>query len=198
MKTIFALVLLSGLFVLIGVQHALAQTQTRVGISANFGLGVFVSQNRNAYLGIKTDLYPEAGVQLDLSLLRLGLKAGLIYRKSKILFFDPRFGNFEESFTIAFVPIQAEILLAPLDAIDPDTDFSPYFGLMGGVFVAAGDNDETVGTVSFKLGSELRLASFAILFGDIRYTFADFDAAFEDNLGGVIVMAGLGIRLGRG
>lgn len=140
--------------------------QPRSGITASGGAGLFVAADKDYYMGISTDLYPELGIQLDASLIRLGLKCGLIYRKKEIW----SWYGYEE-YTLSYLPVQAEFLIAPLDMMSKDNLLSPYVGLMAGAFIAIGDNDETLPAFSLKLGSEIHLDPL-MAYGDIRYTYA--------------------------
>jgi len=171
-------------------------SQTRTGISLMGGMGLFVAADQDYYYGIKTDAYPELAFQADMSLIRLGLHFGFIYRKFELgqFFFDPSTGSsfsYQES-VLSFIPIQAEIGIAPLDALSGEHLVSPFVSLLGGVFIPAGDNDEILPAFTLRAGLEAHLEPL-IGFGDIRYTFSSDDGT---NAGGFFVMIGGGIRLG--
>lgn len=140
--------------VLVILTPIFSSAQTRMGVSATLGGGLFVAQEEELYLGISADFYPELGLHVDLSLIRLGLRAGLIYRKLETFYS----GFYEdEEFTMTFLPTQIELLLAPFDAIQKKSFISPYFGVLAGAFIAIADNDETFPAFSAVLGSEMRL-----------------------------------------
>lgn len=178
----------------------LSSAQTRVGITAGAGVGLFVVADKDYYGDISADLYPEIGFQLDASLIRLGLKFAYIYRKAERMgfysYYDPYWGwqydYYYYEYTLSYLPVQAEFLIAPLDAVSKDNLLSPYIGLMAGAFIATGDNDETLPAFSIKLGSEVHLDPL-VAYGDIRYTWAPHD---DVNAGGFMIVAGLGLRLG--
>jgi len=181
--------------------------KTRLGITAGAGCGLFIAADKEYYGDISTDLYPEIGFQLDASLIRLGLKCAYIYRKVErwgyYSYYDPHWGWYEESYwyeyTLSYLPAQFEVLIAPLDARSQDNIISPYVGLMAGAFIATGDNDKTLPAFSIKAGSEIHLDPL-VLYGDIRYTYAPHEegAGLERgtvNAGGVMIVAGIGLRL---
>ncbi len=185
--------------------------KTRLGVSAGAGTGLFIATDKDYYAGVSTDLYPEIGFQLDASLVRLGLKFAYIYREVKrweyYSYYDPYWGwtdfSYYEHYTLSFLPVQAEFLIAPLDATKQDNTISPYVGLMAGAFIATGDNKKTLPAFSIKLGSEVHFQPL-ILYGDIRYTYAPDKTVtgigYErgsktKNAGGVMIVAGIGLRL---
>ena len=69
---------------------------------------------------------------------------------------------------------------------------SPYAGFMAGAFVPVGDNDEVLPAFSLKAGSQIRLDAL-VAYGDLRYTHASHN---DTNAGGIMLVAGLGLRLG--
>lgn len=167
--------------------------ETRVGISATGGLGVFVPAEKDYYMGSGADLYPEIALQMDVSMIRAGLRLGYIWRKKTEEYYS--YYNYSSwEYTVSFLPAQAEICIFPLDLIKPDTIISPYVGLMAGAYIATGDNDKTLPAFSIKLGSEMRLEPF-VAYGDIRYTLAN-DSRVDMNAGGFMIVCGLGLRYG--
>lgn len=165
------------------------------GVSLSGGLGLFISTDDAVYFDTSVDLYPEVGGSIDISMLRLGLKAGLIYRELEVegYYYDPYYYNdFYYDYTIAFIPVQAELLLAPLAAGKVLPTFSPYVGGMVGAFIPVGDNDETIPAFSVKAGADINMDPI-FLYLDGRYTHAPKDSR---NYGGIILMAGAGLRFG--
>lgn len=164
---------------------------TRMGITGLMGAGLFVAADKDYYGGISTDLYPEIGLQIDVSMLRLGIRAGYIYRKVEF-FTWIWYPSSSWEYTLAYVPLQAEILLAPMSG----QIVTPYVGVAPGVFIPAGDNDDALFTASIKLGLEASLEPL-IMYGDIRYTYARHDTGLESaDAGGVMLIVGGGVRLG--
>lgn len=170
-----------------------------MGFSATAGGGLFVAADKKYYGDISVDVYPEVGFQIDVSLVRLGLMTGLIYRKMEQWGFyyyddyysDPYYSNYHREYTLAFLPVQAQILIAPLSG-GKDYMFSPYIGLMAGAFIPVGDNDSTLPAFSGKLGAEFVLSPI-ILYGDVRYTYAKDE---DRDAGGVMLVVGGGLRFG--
>lgn len=175
-----------------------------VGISMSAGAGVFVAADEVVYGGIGTDLYPEIGGDLEFSMVRLGLKVGAIYRKYEIAY-DYDYYYSSHTYTMAFLPVQAELLLAPLAGGKKLPTISPYIGGMAGVFVPVGDNDEVVPAFSLKAGADLNFEPIFI-YGDVRYTHASKDVqnsnpflqdhSVDSDFGGVMVICGIGFRFG--
>ena len=58
------------------------------------GVGAFVADEKDYYMGIETDLYPEVGIIADLSVFRAGVKLGLIYRKVELQYWDSWGGSY--------------------------------------------------------------------------------------------------------
>jgi len=173
---------------LVILTSGLAFAGGRTGISAKAGAGLFVAADKDYYFGISTDLYPELGFQLDVSLIRLGLKFGYIYRKEEIYW-----GWYEHwKYTLSYLPAQFEFLIAPLDIILKRPIFSPHIGLMAGAFIATGDNDKSLPAFSIELGSELHIVDPFLLYGDFRYTYAPNN---DVNAGGLMIVAGMGVQL---
>lgn len=160
------------------------------------GIGLFVVDDQDYYYGIKTDAYPELAFQADISLIRLGLHFGFIYRKFELeqYYYDPFTGSYYsyQEAILSFIPIQAEIGIAPLDALPGEHIVSPFVSLLVGAFLPAGDNDETLPAFTFRAGLEGHLDPL-IGFGDIRYTLASDDGT---NAGGFYIMIGGGLRIG--
>lgn len=199
---IFKISLLSIAMILISLSTAAGQTAgkkssgTRMGISGLAGAGIFFATDDDYYFNEGTDLYPEIGLQLDVSLVRMGIKAAAIYRKYEAWgwYSDPYgYYSYHDEYTIAFIPVQAEFLIAPLSAM-MKSDITPYFGFMAGAFIPVGDNDEVLFAPSIKAGMEFSLEPL-ILYGDLRYTYAK-DSNRELNAGGVMLVVGAGLRLG--
>ncbi len=185
--------------------------KTRIGIAGTIGGGLFITADQDFYGGIGVDIYPELGIMIDYSMIRLGLKTGLIYRKHELYFeYSDSWGNYYSDYseyTLAFLPIQGEVLIAPLSG----QDITPFVGIMAGMFLAVGDNEENGIAISPKVGLE---ASFdpIIFYGDVRYTYAPITSevylgdyknfqtpqygSFDVDAGGLIFTLGIGIRLG--
>ena len=192
-------VLTIGLFITMTLP---SMAQNTLGITASAGLGAFISTNKDYYGGISTDIYPELGGELNISLVRLGLKAGLIYRKYSYTGYTAvysygyngysyNYEPFNSTFKQVFIPVQAELLIAPPIG-SGDFVFSPYFGGMIGEFIAAGDNSNSLFAISFKVGGEIALGGVVIPYGDIRYTIANDGGA---NAGGIMIVVGMGVRI---
>lgn len=161
-----------------------------VFFQAGVGAGVFVASDDDSYMGINADLYPEVRLQIGVSMIRLGARVGAIYRKREITW-SGAYSGYEE-YTMAFLPVQAEVLLAPFD-IWPNALIRPYVGALGGAFLPVGDNDETIPALSGIVGADVPL-QFVFLYGDLRYTFASHDGDY----GGFMAVIGMGLRLGGG
>jgi len=114
---------------------SIIHAETRMGVSATVGGGLIAVSDKDFYGGIPVDLYPEFGMQLDYSVIRLGLKFGFIFRYYQLETFAGYSGFEDEEYFLSYVPIQAEFLIAPLSG----KDITPYGGLMFGVFLAVGD-----------------------------------------------------------
>jgi len=171
----------------------LANGQTRMGIAGTVGAGLFVASDKEYYGGISTDLYPEVGIQLDVSMIRLGLKFAYIYRKVELYMWGwdgNSYWDYYYEYTLSYLPVQAEFLIAPLSG----QEISPYAGLMVGLFIATGDNEDHLPALSPKLGLEANLEPL-LVYGDIRYTYAPHGDA-DANAGGFMLVLGMGIRLG--
>lgn len=185
------------LLLLILIMPPMAFSQTRTGISLQVGMGLFAVADEEYYFGIKTDAYPELAFQSDMSLIRLGLRFGFIYRKYELSysFFDPFSGRYYSSYqeaTLSFIPIQAEIGIAPLDALPGEHIVSPFVSILGGVFIPTGNNDETLLAFTLRAGLEGHLDPL-LGFADIRYTIASDG---DTNAGVFFIMVGGGLRLG--
>jgi hypothetical protein len=167
---------------------AVSSAQVPVGLTGSAGFGVFIASDKDYYYGISTDMYPELGVDVDVSMLRLGLKAGYIYRK--LISIEFPYGS-SYSYKKIFVPLQAELLVAP-GIGSKEILFSPYFGFMAGVFLPAGDNSSSLSTFSAKVGAEVRVADIFSPFGEIQYAVADDGGA---DAGGVMIVVGAGVRI---
>jgi len=167
------------------------QCQMKIGIAGTAGAGLFVAQDKDYYAGISADLYPELGLQLHVEMFRGGLKVGYIYRKvEEYSWYYNSYGDWysEYKYTLSFVPVQAEILLAPMIY----EGLSPYAGIMGGMFIAAGDNTENFPAISPKIGLEYKTSPI-LVYGDLRYTWASKNSV---DAGGVMLVVGFGIYLG--
>lgn len=190
LKQVGALV---ALIVLLGLIPT--QGQAEIALVGTAGAGLFVAADKDYYGGISTDLYPEIGAALDISIIRLGLKFGYIYRKVTIdeWFWDGwNYYSYHLEYTLAYLPVQGEILIAPLRG----QTATPYFGLMVGAFIPTGDNDKVVPAISPKLGLEMNLEPL-LVYGDIRYTYAPY-SDIDRNVGGFMIVVGMGLRLGLG
>ena len=189
--------LLVSIFLLLFLIPSFSYAQ-KIGVSGGFGAGLFIASDEDYYGGIRTDLYPEMGLQLNISLVRLGVKFAYIYRKIEISgyysWYDPYYGwqydYYYYDYTLAYLPIQGEFLIAPLDATAKNILISPYFGFMTGVFVPTGDNEDVLSAFSIKLGSDINLEPL-FMYGDIRYTYASHN---DTNAGGFMVVCGMGVR----
>jgi hypothetical protein len=160
---------------------------TRFGISGVAGGGVFVAADKDYYHDISADIYPEIGIMMDLSVVRAGVKVGWIYRKVEWWFYP-----YHGSYTLSFLPVQLDLLVAPLSG----HMITPYVGISPGVFIPVGDNEDVLPAISLKLGMELVGGPF-LLYGDLRYTYAKEDNYRESiNAGGVMLVIGGGIRVG--
>lgn len=165
-----------------------------MGVSLVGGLGLFVVSDEDFYGDIAVDLYPEAGIMIDVSMIRVGVKAGLIYRKEES-YVSWGYGMSYTEYTRSFIPLQLDLQIAPL----VDSDITSYVGIMPGIFISVGDDDESPLAISIKGGLEFKLEPL-ILYGDLRYTYAnfDFDSPFVDdvNAGGFMAVIGGGLRFG--
>jgi len=183
------MIFLTIIFIL--VCPAIARGEVRMGVAGTAGAGIFVAQDKDYYAGISADLYPELGLQLHVDMIRAGLKVAYIYRKVERYTWGNYYYDYyydEYKYTLSYVPIQTEILLAPMIY----EGLSPYAGIMGGMFIAAGDNTENFPAVSPKLGLEYKTNPI-LVYGDMRYTWAS-----KDNIdaGGFMLVVGFGIYLG--
>jgi len=169
---------------------AISMAQTAISFTFAGGAGLFIAQDKDYYAGISTDLYPEIGMQLNVTIIKLGLKAGFIYRKiteSGYSYYGTYYSSYSYEYTFAFIPAQGEFLIAPLGR----NIISPYAGMMAGAFIPVGDNDKVLVAISPKVGGELNFGPFAP-YGDIRYTYAKDG---DWNAGGFMIVIGLGIKL---
>jgi len=165
-----------------------------ITISGSAGAGLFVVAEKDYYGGIQTDLYPEIGGQIGISLIRVGLKAAYIYRKVEIMEWSYDY-YYDYEYTLAYLPLQGELLLAPLDAMPNIQIISPYIGAMIGCFIPTGDNDDALFAFSLKAGSDINVEPL-FLYGDIRYTWANHDIGYQTvNAGGLMIVGGMGLRL---
>lgn len=198
--------LIGALLVLLPVAPAQGM---RMGATALGGVGIFVPADDAVYNDVSVDLYPEIGLQIDVSALRLGLKVGWIY--NRISYYEEYYDDFgywydTGEYTRSYIPLQAEVLVAPLDLVMEDPILSPYAGVMAGTFLSIGDVDDTSPAFSVKVGSEIRWDPI-VLYGDIRYTWAMTDSGSwsgnpyiyysrdDVNVGGWMIVVGMGLRL---
>ncbi len=177
-------------------ESAAQSSETRMGFSLVAGAGVFVAQDKEYYADIAADLYPEVGFLVDVEFIRAGLKFGLIYRKTEVSeWYEDWYGEhyYYDEFTRAYMPVQAELLIAPRTGMG----VSPYVGLSPGAFVSIGDDEDHLFAISVKAGLEFDIEPL-LLYGDLRYTFAERAVTYGDNIqaGGFMIVFGGGIRLG--
>ncbi len=180
----------------------------QMGVSFVGGLGLFVVSDKDVYADIAADLYPEVGLMIDVSIIRAGVKAGLIYRSYEewSTYYDPyNYNPYYDEYTRSFVPLQLDLQIAPLIG----SDITPYVGIMPGIFISVGDDDENPLAISIKGGLEFKMEPL-ILYGDLRYTYAKADlpkltlnpwgggvGRVEDvDLGGFMIVVGGGLRFG--
>jgi len=195
----FRLIISSSIFIMIVLLASPLFAQS-ITISGSAGVGLFVAADKDYYGGIQTDLYPEIGGQIGISLIRIGLKAAYIYRKAEMMVwvYDPYFDDYYYDYyeyTLAYLPVQGELLIAPLDAMYDMPIISPYIGVMIGSFIPTGDNDDGLFALSLKAGSDINVEPL-FLYGDIRYTWANHDYGYDTiNAGGFMIVGGMGLRL---
>jgi hypothetical protein len=145
-------------------------------------------------MDIDVDVYPEMGGFVDVSGIQLGITAGLVYRKATTWFDYCDYGfcpNWRMEYTMMLIPIQGEIGIMPLRFFSQDAPVQPYFSVGGGAFVPTGDSDyrQTEACATAKLGAQASLMDMVVVYGDIRYTYAD------NELGGVIFTVGCRARI---
>jgi hypothetical protein len=159
-------------------------------LRGSVGIGLFGATDTEYYESESDfDPYGEAGLAIDFSGLRFGCTCGAIYKQQLL----PGSEWWEERYTtIAFLPVQAELLMVPFAgrATRSARHLFPYFGFAGGMFVPVGDNQKYLPAGSVVLGGERYLDRMAV-YCELRYTLAPDQGR---NAGGVFFLVGLGMQ----
>jgi len=168
--------------------------QSLGGVSIGGGAGVFVAQDKERYMGIQTDIYPELGMYIDIRGIRLGLTGGLIYRyKEEWVSYwgDYYYYEYTYDYKMMFIPVQGEIALIPLRMLNKKAVIQPFLSVSGGAYIPIGGSDyrNTELCASIKLGGEVYFMNYGVAYVDVRYMYAD------GRLGGFIGTLGFRFRI---
>lgn len=152
------------------------------GLNFGIGLGAHIPNDDAAYGDLGADLYPEFQIMFDISGVRLGGSIGYVYRDEEDFWGDYSYDDYEMS----FMPVKFNIAVLPVRFVKPDSVFQPYIGVGFGSYIATGDNDESLGLISFNGGFQFDFSDWYNLSLDFAYNdVSDPDYGYDDDyLGG--------------